>query len=241
MESILSVYALIGVVCAILTAHIGASKGGHQGAWLLIGFLLGPIGLIAALLKSPEQIRRPMVVSEAQFAAGQASRADQADRSTGTASRMGCLVTGLGLFALLIGLAVYSKMEDAALSERVSQKNAARQAEIRREIRAERAAAESRPAEWRRVKEWSGSGMKQTETFSVAGDEWRINWASKPDNPASIFAIYVYDEHGKVVNLAANVTGEGSDLSYIRSKGRHFYLQISAANTNWAVIVEDQH
>jgi hypothetical protein len=29
-------------------------------------------------------------------------------------------------------------------------------------------------AEWRPVKSWAGTGMKQTESFEIASREWRI-------------------------------------------------------------------
>lgn len=103
-----------------------------------------------------------------------------------------------------------------------------------------RAVASAR-REWRVVQTWKGSGIKETETFSVASREWRIHWETRnePFAGAGILQIYVHQEDGTLVSLAANKQGTGSDTSYVRSAGKH-YLQINSANVDWVVTVEDQ-
>ena len=96
----------------------------------------------------------------------------------------------------------------------------------------------SMPA-WQWVAGWSGSGIKETETFSVQS-EWRITWETKNEKKegAGIFQIYVHDENDKLVSLAANKQGVGKDTSYVRSAGKH-YLKINSGNVDWTVLVED--
>ena len=77
----------------------------------------------------------------------------------------------------------------------------------------------SMPA-WQWVAGWSGSGIKETETFSVQS-EWRITWETKNEKKegAGIFQIYVHDENDKLVSLAANKQGVGKDTS-VRAQRR---------------------
>lgn len=116
-------------------------------------------------------------------------------------------------------------------------------------IRADEAATEtalvkeqpkvSETSEWRTVRSWSGSGIKETETFAVTSREWRVNWrsANEPFPNAGILQIFVNDEDGNMVTFLANKQGPGSDVSYVRGKGR-FYLHINSANVDWNVTVE---
>jgi hypothetical protein len=97
-------------------------------------------------------------------------------------------------------------------------------------------------AAWATVVEWSGSGIKETETFQVASREWRIAWETRNEafKGAGIFQIMVHDEAGKLVTLAANKQGVGKDVSYVRSGPGKHYLMINSGNVDWTVKVEDQ-
>ncbi len=44
----LAVYVVVWLVCGVLAGAVASSKGRSGGGWFLIGFLLGPLGLIAA-------------------------------------------------------------------------------------------------------------------------------------------------------------------------------------------------
>lgn len=94
---------------------------------------------------------------------------------------------------------------------------------------------------WHTLKEWQGSGMKETETFTPATREWRIRWKTSNESfaGAGILQIYVYDANGGMVSLAANKQGVGEDVSYVRSFGKH-YLMINSGNVNWHITVEEQ-
>ncbi len=90
---------------------------------------------------------------------------------------------------------------------------------------------------WREVKNWSGSGAKTTESFAVSSSEWRVRWTASKSQ-YGVFQIYVYDDKDRLVSLAANNQGGGSDTSYVRGAGRH-HMMINAANVEWTVSVED--
>lgn len=96
---------------------------------------------------------------------------------------------------------------------------------------------------WTEVASWSGSGIKNTETFQVSSREWRINWETSNENIAGIFQVLVYDANGSnqmPVSIPVNAQGVGSDTTYIREGPGAFYLEINSANVDWKITVEDQ-
>ncbi len=103
------------------------------------------------------------------------------------------------------------------------------------------ALVDARAVEWRSVKTWTGSGIKETEGFDIQSREWRVSWETKNEAfaGAGIFQIYVHNDKDELVSLAANKQGTGKDVSYVRGKGR-FYLKINSGNVDWSVTVEDQ-
>jgi hypothetical protein len=52
------------IVCAIATAVVAAVRGGHSLLWLLVGCVLGPIGLLAAILKPSLKSKKPIIAAE---------------------------------------------------------------------------------------------------------------------------------------------------------------------------------
>ncbi|WEX75469.1 hypothetical protein PYH37_000886 [Sinorhizobium numidicum] len=56
----------IWILCAIVTAVIAAMRGGHSLRWLLIGCILGPLGIAAAVLMPSLKSREPRVAAERQ-------------------------------------------------------------------------------------------------------------------------------------------------------------------------------
>ena len=54
------------ILCAIVTAVIAAVRGGHSLRWLLIGCILGPIGVLAAVLIPSLKSKEPEVAARRQ-------------------------------------------------------------------------------------------------------------------------------------------------------------------------------
>ncbi len=82
---------------------------------------------------------------------------------------------------------------------------------------------------WTEVISWEGSSIKDTETFSITANEWRILWDTKPGQYGDMnFQIYVYEASGSLKSVAANIIGGGSDVSYVRGSG-NYYLTINTA------------
>jgi len=93
-------------------------------------------------------------------------------------------------------------------------------------------------AEWREVAKWQGSLIKNTETFTIASNEWKIIWSTKPGEYGEMnFQIYVYKANGDLVGVAANVIGKDEDSSVMRGKGS-YYLMINTAQPYIIVIYE---
>jgi len=108
---------------------------------------------------------------------------------------------------------------------------------------AEQNTTPSPPPEWQTVADWSGSGIKQTESFTTASREWRIYWKTKNEAfaGAGLLQIMVYQaDNDALITLAANKQGTGSDVTYVRAKPGRYYLAINSANVEWVVRVEDQ-
>jgi len=92
------------------------------------------------------------------------------------------------------------------------------------------------------IKEWTGTGIKTTEPFTINSKPWVISWANNPEiiggQSMGILQIMVYNTKNPdiPITLAANSMERESDTSYVYETGT-FYLTINAGNTQWAVQV----
>lgn len=76
------------------------------------------------------------------------------------------------------------------------------------------------------IANWTGSCTKDTETFHVSSNEWKVAWDTKPGkNGESNFILTIYNSDGTYKSSAANVIGSSSDYSIIRGSG-DYYLSI---------------
>jgi hypothetical protein len=50
--------------------------------------------------------------------------------------------------------------------------------------------------------------------------------------------VYVHDEAGTPVDLAANHQGAGPDTSYVLGRPVRYYPRINSGNVDWRVVVE---
>jgi hypothetical protein len=93
-------------------------------------------------------------------------------------------------------------------------------------------------AKWRKVKTFKGEQNKNTETFGIAAQEWRISWAADPgrgDN--GNFGLMLYTEAGSMQDSLANIIGKGSESTMERGAGQ-YYLTIVASEP-YAIVVEE--
>ena len=87
--------------------------------------------------------------------------------------------------------------------------------------------------QWHDIAQWSGSGTKNTETFTIPSQakEWKISWVTKPSPTYGDFnfQIFVYKpDSGMPVSVAANIIGANTDSTIMRGAG-DYYLTINTA------------
>jgi len=96
-------------------------------------------------------------------------------------------------------------------------------------------------ATWQKVKSWQGTGIKNTEPFTITGKQWRIVWSLEDTTGfgGSILQIFVYKPGGELpIEMVANAQGTASDTGYVYKSGE-FYLNINSANGKWVITVEE--
>jgi hypothetical protein len=92
---------------------------------------------------------------------------------------------------------------------------------------------------WVVTKTWQGTGLRETEMFTVTG-HWRVDWLFSPSSSTSVFQVFIYASDGRtLMQMAANSHG-GSDTSFWAGPGT-FFLRISASGGDWKVGVQDLH
>ena len=92
---------------------------------------------------------------------------------------------------------------------------------------------------WVATKTWQGTGLKETEMFTVTG-HWRVDWVFSPASSTSLFQVFIYASDGRtLMNMAANSHG-GSDTTFWAGPGTYF-LRINSNGGDWKVGVQDLH
>lgn len=92
---------------------------------------------------------------------------------------------------------------------------------------------------WVAKSNWHGTGIQQTDMFTVTG-HWRIDWIFAPTSPSGSFQVFIYASDGvTLMQLAASSKG-GSDTSFWAGPGTYF-LRINSTGGDWKVGVQDLH
>ena len=89
---------------------------------------------------------------------------------------------------------------------------------------------------------WKGSGndSRNTETFIITTNEWRIWWWTEPGKEREAnFQIYVYEENGDFVDMVANIIGKSNQFTIMRGKGS-YYLKIVTGQFYMITIYEER-
>jgi len=91
---------------------------------------------------------------------------------------------------------------------------------------------------WHQVIAFQGSSTKNTETFHISSNEWRINWNTTPSQYGdSNFIITIMDSNNAPMGGVANVIGEGNDTNYEHGAG-DYSLQILSGQSYQITIEE---
>ena len=92
------------------------------------------------------------------------------------------------------------------------------------------------------VQTFSGSGIKDTQPFTVTSDTWRLRYdfeSSTPDQQSSSFDMSVYKTGNTIPQSVITPERPGSDTTYVNAGAGTFYLSIGSANATWTVTVEE--
>lgn len=114
--------------------------------------------------------------------------------------------------------------------------------EIEPEYRISPQEVQSVEKQWVEVGEWSGTGVKTTQRFTSRNGELRVTWAASASEYGGAFSVEVQGEEKFDLHLAANEvvkSGKRGDITHIHGKSGQYYLDISATQMRWMVVVED--
>jgi hypothetical protein len=92
------------------------------------------------------------------------------------------------------------------------------------------------------VQTFTGSGIKETQPFTVSSDTWRLRYdyeSTTPDQQSSSFDMSVYKTGNTIPESVITLERPGSDTSNVNAGAGTYYLSIGSANATWTVTVED--
>jgi hypothetical protein len=92
------------------------------------------------------------------------------------------------------------------------------------------------------VQTFTGSGIKETQPFTVTSDTWRLRYdfeSTTPDQQSSSFDMSVYKTGNTIPESVITLERPGSDTTYVNAGAGTYYLSIGSANATWTVTVED--
>lgn len=98
-----------------------------------------------------------------------------------------------------------------------------------------------KPAEWRVVENWEGTGMNTVGPFRIRATQWRIVWETEVFERlgAGVFQIMVYDDKGGLKSVAATTTKTDHGVTSLDGAGT-YTLSINTLQ-NWKVKVEEKN
>jgi hypothetical protein len=92
------------------------------------------------------------------------------------------------------------------------------------------------------VQTFTGTGIKETQPFTVTSDTWRLRYdfqSSTPDQQSSSFDMSVYKTGNTIPESVISSERPGSDTTYVNAGAGTYYLSIGSANATWSVTVEE--
>lgn len=91
--------------------------------------------------------------------------------------------------------------------------------------------------EWVDVTSFSGSSSTKTNPFTIDGKRWKVIYSLSPQNDYQMFSAYVYKPGASLFSDTVTLFAKEGGETTLYSKGE-FYLDITSANTGWAVTVQ---
>jgi len=110
--------------------------------------------------------------------------------------------------------------------------------------RQEVAAAKGAPQMiWRAVGSWSGSGNRQTESFTSDTGALRVKWQTTSAGTSATAGAFRLTAHsaisGRVLQQVVETQGTGSGIDYVSQDPHVFYMSVESAGVDWTFSVEE--
>lgn len=110
--------------------------------------------------------------------------------------------------------------------------------------RRETAAAKTTPQIiWRAVGSWSGSGNRQTESFTSDSGALRVRWETRPAGAGHADPTFRLIAHsaisGRILQQVVDARGAGSGVDYVSQDPHVFYMSVESTGVEWKFAVEE--
>jgi hypothetical protein len=96
---------------------------------------------------------------------------------------------------------------------------------------------------WRSVGSWSGTGNRQTESFTSDTGALRVRWetTAKPSAPPdSLFRLTAHSAiSGRPLEQVVEFHGVGTGTGYVSQDPHVFYMLVESSGLNWQFTVEE--
>jgi len=141
-----------------------------------------------------------------------------------------------------VGLAIVSVILGASLLNlvemRIAQPSATAPAVAQTAVMSEVAPADAGKT-WAVVKMWQGTGIRDTEAFTV-GDHWRVDWVFNQTQPVGQMQVFIYGADGRLLNIATNIQRTDANTTFWLGPGS-YVLKVISSGGDWKLDVQDLH
>jgi hypothetical protein len=141
-----------------------------------------------------------------------------------------------------VGLAIVSVILGASLLNfvemRIAQSPATAPAVAQAAVMNEVAPADAGKT-WAVVKMWQGTGIRDTETFTVA-DHWRVDWVFNQTQAVGQMQVFIYGADGRLLSIATNIQHADANTTFWLGPGT-YQLKVISSGGDWKLDVQDLH
>jgi len=96
---------------------------------------------------------------------------------------------------------------------------------------------------WRAVGTWSGSGNRQTESFTSDTGALRVKWETTSAGTSAAAGAFRLTAHsaisGRVLQQVVEAQGTGFGTDYVSQDPHVFYMSVESAGIDWTFSVEE--
>lgn len=96
---------------------------------------------------------------------------------------------------------------------------------------------------WRSVGSWSGSGNRQTESFTSDTGALRVKWETTSAGTSAMAGAFRLTAHsaisGRVLQQVVEAQGTGTGTDYVSQDPHVFYMSVESAGVDWKFSVEE--